>query len=527
MEIPTGGRQKSGGLLRVFSAVCCPVLLTIVSACASPNPGTGAIEAQLPSHESGSSTGVVTRDVSLSPAGAETSGHGSFSRHVNAATGLLGIMLKTYSTDPLVRPVSSARSLGFLVKNTLADFARQTIISMVRLPEVTRTSVPPITTGPGMNLEEWERELDRITGSTPSTGSLEFLIDGEEYFPALIESIEEADESIHLRTYIFDNDDFAIQIADLLKKRSREVDVKVLMDGIGTLTGGLAASSTLPASFEPPASIADYLRSDSDINARTLTNPWFTGDHTKVTIVDRDVAFLGGMNIGREYRFDWHDLMVKVEGAAVEELARDSDNAWAKSGMLGDLAALFRYFGGSKPSMSKHGYPVRVLYTRAQQSQIYEAQLAAIRRARKYVYIENPYFSDDAILFELIAARRRGVDVRFVIAEKGDAVLMDMSNVQAINTMLANDIRVYVYPQMTHVKAAIVDDWIMVGSANLDKLSMRVNNEVNIATSHPEAVNALKDRLFREDFENSVELKKQLPAGPGYHLAEAIADVFM
>ncbi|GMQ76021.1 MAG: hypothetical protein BMS9Abin01_1284 [Gammaproteobacteria bacterium] len=99
------------------------------------------------------------------------------------------------------------------------------------------------------------------------------------------------------------------------------------MDGIGTLTGGLASPSSMPASYEPPASIADYLRSDSDINARTLTNPWFSGDHTKVTIVDRSVAFLGGMNIGREYRFDWHDLMVRVEGAVVEELARDSDNA--------------------------------------------------------------------------------------------------------------------------------------------------------------------------------------------------------
>ncbi len=527
MGISTCGRQNSGGLLRVLSASCCLLLLTAVSACASPNPGARAIEAAAPSQQPAPSTEVVTRDVTRPPTGAGTSGSRSFSRRVNGATGLLGIMLKTYTTDPLLRPLSTARSLGFLIKNSLADFATQTYISMVRLPVITRTAIPPITTDPGMNLEEWERELDEITGSTPSTGSLEFLIDGEEYFTTLIESIEDADESIHLRTYIFDNDDFAIRIADLLKQRSRDVEVKVMMDGIGTLIGGLATSGTMPESFEPPAFIADYLRSDSDVNARTLTNPWFSGDHTKVTIIDRNVAFVGGMNIGREYRFDWHDLMVKVEGAVVEELARDSDDAWAKSGMLGDLAALFRYFGGSEPSMSKDGYPVRVLYTRAQHSQIYEAQLAAIRRARSYVYIENPYFSDDTILFELIAARRRGVDVRFVIAEKGDAMLMDMSNVQAINTMLANGIRVYVYPEMTHVKAAIVDDWLMVGTANLDRLSMRVNREINVATSHPEAVNELKVRLFQTDFGKSVELKKQLPAGPSYHLAEAIADVFM
>ncbi len=527
MAISTAGRQNSGGFVRYFYAICCPLLLTALAACASPNRGSGAVETQAPSVQPDPSALVVTRDVTLATDGAQTSEYGSFSRHVNGTAGLLGIMLKTYTTDPLVRPFSTARSLGFLIKNTLADFARQLAISMVRLPEVTRTPIPPVTTGPGMNLQEWERELDRITGSTPDKGSIEFLIDGEEYFPALIESIESADESIHLRTYIFDNDDFAIQIADLLKQRSKEVDVKVLMDGIGTLTGGLANSSSMPASHEPPASIANYLRSESEISARTLTNPWFSGDHTKVTIVDRDVAFVGGMNIGREYRFDWHDLMVKVDGAVVEELARDSDDAWAKSGMLGDLAAFFRNFRSSKPLTAEDGYPVRILYTRAQHSQIYEAQLAAIRRARNHIYIENPYFSDDAILFELIAARRRGVDVRFVIAEKGDAMLMDMSNVQAINTMLANGIRVYVYPEMTHVKAAIVDDWIMVGSANLDKLSMRVNNELNLATSHPEAVKELKERLFQADFEKSLELKKQLPAGPGYHLAEAVADIFL
>jgi cardiolipin synthase len=529
MTTATGKRRESSGFPGIFAIITFSLLLTGLAACASPNPGTDAIaiEATAPPVEPEPSARVATRDSYLVPAAAQKSGYGSFSRYVNGTAGLLGIMLKTYTTDPLVRPFSTARSLGYLIKNTLADFATQTLISMVRLPEATKTPVPPVTTGPGMNLEEWERELDGITGSTPDSGSIEFLINGEEYFPALIESIESAHESIHLRTYIFDNDDFAIRIADLLKQRSGEVDVKVMMDGIGTLTGGLATASSLPASFEPPASIADYLQSDSEISARTLTNPWFSGDHTKITIVDRDVAFVGGMNIGREYRYDWHDLMVRVEGDVVKALARDSDDAWAKSGMLGDLAAFFRYFRSPKPITPEDGYPIRILYTRPQHSQIYEVQLAAIRRARNYIYIENPYFSNDAILFELIAARRRGVDVRFVIAEKGDMMLMDMSNVQAINTMLDNGIRVYVYPEMTHVKAAIVDDWLMIGSANLDKLSMRVNNEVNLATSHPQAVKELKERLFQADFESSLELKKQLPSGPGYHLAEVVADIFL
>jgi cardiolipin synthase len=523
MELSTGRRQHNGAFRAGLAAAAGLALVAALSACASPKPDDGGIAARAPEPN----TVVATRDVYLVPAGVDASGYGAFSRRVNGTTGLLGIMLKTYTTDPLLRPLSTVRSLGFLISNSLADLARQTVISMVQLPQVTSTPIPPISGGPGMNLEEWEQDLDRITQSKSSTGTLEFLIDGNEYFPALIKSIEGANKSIHLRTYIFDNDDYAIHVADLLKQRSHEVDVKVSMDGIGTLTGGLVASSSMPASFEPPASIANYLRTDSDIRVRTLTNPWFSGDHTKVTIVDRDVAFLGGMNIGREYRYDWHDLMVRLEGAVVDDLARDSDDAWEKSGMLGDVAAFLNYFAEPESSPSRDGYPLRVLVTRAQHSQIYTAQLAAIRRAQKYIYIENPYFSDDAILFELIAARRRGVDVRFVIAEKGDAMLMDMSNVQAINTMLDNGIRVYMYPEMTHVKAAIVDDWAMVGSANLDKLSLRVNNELNIATSHPETVNVLKERLFEADFEKSTELRKRLPAGPKYRLAEAVADFFL
>jgi cardiolipin synthase A/B len=400
-----------------------------------------------------SSARVAARDNHLVPAGTGASGYGAFSHHLNSTGGFLGNLPRTYATDPLVRPVSIVRSL-------------------------------------------------------------EFLIDGEEYFPALIQGIENANKSIHLRTYFFDNDDFATGIADLLKHRSNDIDVKVLMDGIGTLTGALGNPDAMPASLDPPPSIAEYLSSGSEVGVRTLTNPWFSGDHTKVTILDRKLAFVGGMNIGREYRYDWHDLTVKVKGGVVEELAREGDDARVKSGMLGDLAAFFRYLVSPKPSILDDGYSIRVLVTRTQHSQIYETQLAAIRRAQKYIYIENPYLSDDTVLFELIAARRRGVDVRFIIAEKGDA-------------MLSNGIRVYVYPRMTHVKAAMVDDWIMVGSANLDKLSMRVKNEVNIATSHPQAVTEVKERLFQANFDKSTELEKQLPAGFGYYLAEAVADVFM
>lgn len=451
----------------------------------------------------------------------------AFSRSANLTAGLVGSMLKTYTTDPLLRPVSTVKSFGFLVKNSVSDFSRRLYINAVGLPAARASPIPLLSSGAGMDLEHWEHQLDRITGSKSSMGTLEFLIDGEEFFPALIEEIESAQDSIQLRTYIFDNDDFAVRIADLLRRRSQDVEVTVLMDGIGSVTGASVVPVSQPESHVAPGSIARYLEMDSRVRARELTNPWFRGDHAKVAIIDRKVAFLGGMNIGREYRYDWHDLMVRMEGPVVEDLARDADRAWEQSGPMGDLAGLFSRGDRTEEPESAQGYPVRLLYTTAEDSQIYRAKVAAIRRARQYIYIENPYFSDDVILYELIKARRRGVDVRFIISQRGDMPLMDMSNVEAINRMLANGIRVFTYPGMAHSKAAIIDGWLTAGSANLDHLSLRVNDEVNVATSHPTAVNALREHLFERDFEASTELTEPLPAQLSHWLAEVVADVFL
>ena len=97
----------------------------------------------------------------------------------------------------------------------------------------------------------------------------------------------------------------------------------------------------------------------------------------------------------------------------------------------------------------------------------------------------------------------------------------------AANAMLEHGIRVYVYPGMAHVKAAIFDGWACLGSANWDKLSFRANKELNIATSHPAAVNELRQRLFEEDISKSVELTEPVPARWSDHLVEVLADYVM
>jgi cardiolipin synthase len=428
-------------------------------------------------------------------------------------------MFKALVGKPAFRPVSSLHRLFFLSAYTSID-----TVKPVSLLWETRSPPPPVAQGPGMDLVAWERQLDQMTGSRPSRGTIGFLIDGDQFFPRFVDAVMAARSSIDIRTYIFDTDDYGTAIADLLRQRSKEIEVKVLLDGLGTLVAAGVVPDSMPRSFSRPGSIVPYLERDSEVAVRVQANAWFTGDHTKTFMIDREIAFLGGMNIGREYRYDWHDMMMEVRGPVVAAMERDFHKAWDGAGFFGDLAYLAAALGPEPRVETDVGHPIRLLYTKLGDSQIYRAQLAAVRAAKRYVYIHNPYISDDEFLVELIRARRRGVDVRVILSTRGDSPTIDRSNRLAANAMFRRGIRVYLYPGFSHVKAAIFDGWACLGSANLDKMSLRINKELNLATSHQDTVRALETRLFEADFATSTEMTRLFPESLPDYLAEMVAD---
>ena len=443
-------------------------------------------------------------------AGKRTGGPG----RIHAAVHLVGSHLGI-----ITRPVSAVTKLVSMLFFTGQDAVRNTLLS-----KIDPVTPPRLNTGPEMDLTLWEKDLDEITGTRLSSGRIRLLIDGEEFYSRLTQSFLDAAKSIHIRIYIYDNDDYAMEMAELLKEKSKDVDVRILADGLGTIMANRVHPDSVPDDHHPPISIKDHFTSDSKVRMRLQKNLWLTLDHTKTIIVDRKTAFIGGMNIGREYRYDWHDLMMEVDGPVVNTLQDEFNLAWAYAGFLGDFARAFTRRGSKGAEAREGGYPIRVLFTRTADSQIYRAQLAAIKRSRKYIYIQNPYISDDAMLQELVKARRRGVDVRVIIPRKGNWKVMDRSNKLAANTMLASGIKVYLYPVMSHVKAAIFDGWACVGSANFDKASFRTNQEMNLATSNPEAVRDLKERLFYPDFERSTLMTESNPEKFADRVYEIIAD---
>jgi len=444
-----------------------------------------------------------------------------------AATGHLSwLYARSAYEDPINRPVSRVASLASLALKSTGGLFRRTAIGTTQMPALD-SPIPALSHGEPMDLEDFERSLDRITGTRQDVGRISFLIDGDEYFRRLIDSINDAQESIDIRTYIFDNDDFAVEMADLLKERAEDVRVRVLLDGLGNALARRVDPDSLPDDHNHPRMMGNYIERDSAVKVRNLTNPWFTGDHIKTTIIDRKIAFVGGMNIGREYRYEWHDMMMEVTGPVVDQLQFKSDKAWAYAGLFGDLAFALRSLRGKKSGADRDGYPVRILQTRNFDSQIYRAQIAAIRNARNYILIENAYFSDDRTVYELARARRRGVDVRVIVPLRGNHGPLNASNKITINKLLEHGVRVYQYPGMSHIKASVYDGWISVGSANFDKLSLQINKELNLATSDPETVETLLARLFIPDLLISREITEPLETGISTQLAEIVVDEFL
>jgi cardiolipin synthase len=270
-----------------------------------------------------------------------------------------------------------------------------------------------------------------------------------------------------------------------------------------------------PKPYVPPASISAYLKKDSSVRVRPFLNPFCSYDHSKVYLVDGARAWMGGMNIGREYRSEWHDMMVELEGPVIGSLEHEFRLDWAHAGPLGDLAYLEALLAGPKPAKvglsTEPLIQMRLLPTKTTRKPFAKAVLHALASAKSYIYVENPYLFDKQVMSSLARARGRGVDVRVILPHVNDSRTGERAELIAANYLVRQGVRVFFYPGMTHVKALLVDAWACVGSGNLNQFGLRLCQEHNVATSDPAFPARLKHELFEEDFTRSYELTEPVP----------------
>lgn len=437
-------------------------------------------------------------------------------------------------------PMSSARGIAFhLVRSTAVAALRQPVTTTKvgfalfyqRSSEIIRSNLAPpdftaIQPREAPGTPGFERLLDCNSIRPEESGTLSFRVDGDAFFTDFENEVRRAKKSINLQIFIFDNDDIAVQCADLLRSRASQVPTRVLMDDLGTTFSHTSAPTTrAPKGFVPPGDIAEYLRNASRVEVRRSLTPWLVSDHSKLIVFDHERAYLGGMNIGREYRSEWHDLMVRVEGPIVHSLEREFARAWRKAGPWGDFALIRKPLRPTSPEPGK-GISLRILRTDPSEGRydVLNASKLAIQASRKRIWIENPYFASDDFINALIVAAHRGVDVRVILPASGDSPIMDAGNLATARKLIENRVKVFRFPKMTHMKVMICDGWATLGSANLDTLSMRINRELNLSFNDPAAIKALEKAVFIPDFMRSHRMAPEETDDLLGPVVESIAD---
>jgi cardiolipin synthase len=400
------------------------------------------------------------------------------------------------------RPLSGTYEAGWRIKTFWIEEVSTLWKKTVSFPLLSLRDIPQLPeSSEVMKSEIMNRWLQEKCGP-PVQGTAHLLLNGSTFFPRFGNSINAATNRILFKTYLFDNDDVAKQVADQLKARSHEIDIRLLYDSAGTrLSWGTDAPSLPTNTIYEVDDMIRYLEKNSSITLRRASHTLLTSEHSKFILIDHTIAYFGGMNIGREYRYDWRDAMFELTGPIIDALEHRFETAWVLAS--GDTSTLFKLPKDTPPSEGGNLYLIKTTPLRAH---IYKGQLRAIKNAKQCIYVENPYLWNTSIVYELCAARKRGVDVRITIPRDVNHGIGINANKVTVNRLLDNGVRVFVYPGMTHVKAAVYDQWACFGSANFDDLSLHKNYELNLFTADPEIVWQIKNDLLEGGQKISTEI---------------------
>jgi len=338
---------------------------------------------------------------------------------------------------------------------------------------------------------------------------------GEDLYAAMLNAVEQAESYVLLETFIWKDDTVGQQFKDaLIRAAERGVAVYIIYDAFANLV--------VPRRFKrfpPPLHVLRYPLLHWPFNPFHIRS--YARDHRKLLIVDGETAFVGGYNIGARYATDWRDTHVRVTGPSAWELENAFVDFWNAYRTRWLPSIPERGARTWEPRINVHRndpqmlmFPIRAMY------------LEAIDRAQHHIYMTHAYFIPDRVVFRaLLAAAARGVDVRIVLPEISNHVVADWLARGYYDRCLRAGIKLLLYQNaMVHAKTTTIDGvWSTIGTANLDRLSMVGNFEVNMEF-YDHTLAQHMERIFSNDADNTRELSlAQWQRRPLYEkLAEAI-----
>ena len=329
-------------------------------------------------------------------------------------------------------------------------------------------------------------------GSLSAPTDVELFTEGDALYAAMLASIRGARRGVSMESYLFAGDEIGWEFARALAERAKAgVEVRLHLDAAGALGG-----SSL--------SLVRFLRE------RGARVKWFhrwswrrplrynRRNHRKLLVIDDRLAYIGGFNIHRESSrrcygdARWRDTHAAISGALVLDTATLFDAFWR--GHRHWMPAQ----GGSASLVSNHTrncrHRIRCLYSEA------------FAGARERIYLSTPYFVPDLLMQQrLMAAARRGIDVRLLVPSRSDVPITRWAARAFYAALIAAGVRVYEYlPRMLHAKTVAIDGrWAALGTANFDYRSFFLNYELVVAVGAAR-VCALLERPFLHDLTQSL-----------------------
>ncbi len=330
---------------------------------------------------------------------------------------------------------------------------------------------------------------------------------GSDAFDAFAEAVEEATDHIHFEFYIWQRDQVGRRFRDLLVEKAKQgVEVRVLYDAVG---GAPVKRGFMDPLIEAGGKVTSFLpvvlfESQLRVNFR---------NHRKIIVVDGEIGFTGGLNIGEEYN-DWVDLAFRLDGPVVLQLQEVFAEDWYFA--TGEDLASTHYFRPppEHPDLAPESESItaRIIASGPDtpDSTIENVFFMAITSAEDRIFITTPYFvPDQAILMAIKTAALRGVDVRLLTPGKCDVPIAQAAGRSYYAELLEAGVRIYEYEdsRVLHAKAIVIDEgWAIIGSANMDIRSFLLNFEAN-AVLHNRQLNEQLAELFERYLERSREMK--------------------